>query len=293
MKSNALSSALRSPNKTLCHAWAITKGNGTTLGFTDHDLELSFDGISFKPSGGFSAAALQQTTGLAIDNSEVLGAITDSAIRNEDIEAGHFDGAEVKVWLVNWSEPVQRQLEFSGFIGEIQRKGSLFQAELRGLSAALNRPIGCVYQAPCTAVLGDKTCRFDLKAAGFHHTCEIEKVEENRILHFEELSAFEPGWFIKGKVTVLSGAAKGQMLLIKSDAFDGQSRIVELWETVRAPLQIGDKIKLFAGCDKDFETCRLKFDNAVNFRGFPDIPPESWIAIHPSQTASRSGGSRR
>jgi len=293
MKPNALSSALTLPNKTLCHAWAITKGNGTILGFTDHDLELSFDGVSFKPSGGFSAAALQKTTGLAIDNSEVLGAITDSAIRNDDIEAGHFDGAEVKVWLVNWNETDQRQLEFSGFIGEIHRKGSLFQAELRGLSAALNRPIARVYQAPCTAVLGDKACLFDFQTAGFHHICEIEKVEDNRILHFAELSIFEPGWFIKGQVTVLSGAALGQVLLIKSDAFDGQSRIIELWETVRAPLQTGDKIKLFAGCDKDFKTCRLKFNNAVNFRGFPDIPPEDWIAIHPSQSTTRSGGSRR
>lgn len=293
MKQNALLNALRSSNKTLCHAWAITRGDGTVLGFTDHDLELSFDGVSFKPSGGFSAAALQQTTGLAIDNSEVLGAISDDMIQNEEIEAGLFDEATVKVWLVNWSDPVQRQLEFSGFIGEIQRKGSLFQAELRGLSAALNRPVGHVYQAPCTAVLGDKACRFDFQTAGFHHICEIEKVENNRILRFADLSIFEPGWFIKGKVVVISGAAKGQLLLIKSDAFEGQNRIIELWETVRSTLQTGDKVKLFAGCDKDFKTCRLKFNNAVNFRGFPDIPPEDWIAIHPSQTTTRSGGSRR
>ena len=293
MKKNTLSSALLSQNKTLCHAWAITKANGAVLGFTDHDLQLSFEGVLFKPSGGFSAAALQQTTGLAIDNSEVVGAITDDAIRNDEIEAGIFDGAEVKVWLVNWENTAQRHLEFSGSIGEIQRKGSLFQAELRGQTAALNRPMGRVYQAPCTAVLGDKACRFKLKTAGFHHICEIETVEDNRILRFENLSIFEPGWFIKGKVIVTSGAAKGQVLLIKSDAFDGQNRIVELWETVRAPLQAGDKIELFSGCDKDFKTCRLKFNNALNFRGFPDIPSEDWIAIHPSQTTTRAGGSRR
>ena len=148
MKQDPLSESLKSPNKTLCHAWLITKRDGSALGFTDHDLEIAFEGTSFKPSGGFSASALLQTTGLAIDNSEVLGAISDEAIRNDDIEAGQYDGSEVKVWLVNWSDPRQRRLEFTGFIGEIQRKGSLFQAELRGLSAALNRPMGRVYQAP-------------------------------------------------------------------------------------------------------------------------------------------------
>ena len=27
-----------------------------------------------------------------------------------------------------------------------------------------------------------------------------------------------------------------------------------------------------AGCDKSFATCKAKFDNAVNFRGFPHLP---------------------
>ena len=293
MKQDALSNSLASPHKTLCHAWLITKGDGSSLGFTDHDLELSFEGTSFKPSGGFSASALLKTTGLAIDNSEVLGAITNEAIQDDDIEAGQYDGSEVKVWLVNWSDPRQRRLEFTGFIGEIQRKGSLFQAELRGLSAALNRPMGRVYQAPCSAVLGDKACRFDLAKGGFHHQCDIETVEDDRILRFSDLAIFDNGWFTKGKLEVRSGAAKGQVFLIKSDAFEGQIRIIELWETVRTSLKAGDKIKLFVGCDKAFKTCRLKFNNVVNFRGFPDIPPEDWIAIDPSQAISREGASRR
>ena len=27
-----------------------------------------------------------------------------------------------------------------------------------------------------------------------------------------------------------------------------------------------------AGCDKTFATCKAKFDNALNFRGFPHLP---------------------
>ena len=34
----------------------------------------------------------------------------------------------------------------------------------------------------------------------------------------------------------------------------------------------GDTFSVFAGCDKTFATCKAKFDNALNFRGFPHLP---------------------
>ena len=36
--------------------------------------------------------------------------------------------------------------------------------------------------------------------------------------------------------------------------------------------QEGDTLKLTAGCDKTFKTCREKFGNGLNFRGFPHLP---------------------
>lgn len=32
-----------------------------------------------------------------------------------------------------------------------------------------------------------------------------------------------------------------------------------------------------AGCDKRFTTCRNKFGNGVNFRGFPHLPGNDFI----------------
>ena len=34
----------------------------------------------------------------------------------------------------------------------------------------------------------------------------------------------------------------------------------------------GDTFNAVAGCDKTFETCVAKFNNAVNFRGEPHVP---------------------
>lgn len=46
-------------------------------------------------------------------------------------------------------------------------------------------------------------------------------------------------------------------------------------------------------CDKRFETCRGVFDNAVGFRGFPDIPGDDFLFARPSEAGRHDGGSRR
>jgi uncharacterized phage protein (TIGR02218 family) len=47
---------------------------------------------------------------------------------------------------------------------------------------------------------------------------------------------------------------------------------------VPEPLANGDLFVVTAGCDKRFETCRSKFSNTVNFRGFPHLPGNDFVA---------------
>lgn len=278
---------------TLCRAWTITRPDGTEMGFTDHDRDLSFEGLEFRADTGLSAMALQQGTGLAVDNSEAVGALSDAAITEADILAGRFDGAEVRAWLVNWQDVAQRQLLFRGTIGEMRRIDGAFQAELRGLSEALNRPFGRVYQAPCTAVLGDSDCRFDLNEPGYHWDGPVLAVEETSAVTLDADGAFEPGWFQRGRLEVLSGVARGLSGAIKRDLPVDGGRKVELWEPLRAQLSEGDTVRITAGCDKRMETCRLKFNNLLNFRGFPDVPEDDWLIVNPSKSGQGTGGSRR
>ncbi|MEZ5715452.1 MAG: DUF2163 domain-containing protein [Paracoccaceae bacterium] len=278
---------------TVCRAWAITRRDGVTFGFTDHDLALSFEGVSFSADSGLSAMALQQATGLSVDNTDALGALSDAAVTEADIEAGRFDGAEVRAWLVNWSDVAQRQLMFRGTIGELKRAGEAFRAELRGLTQALNRPLGRVFQKPCTAVLGDVHCAFDLSQPGYVAELAVEAVEDRSRFTFDGLTGFGAGWFERGVLAVDSGAAQGLRGLVKRDLTVGGARVIELWQPLRAEVATGDALRLIAGCDKRMETCRLKFDNLVNFQGFPDLPSDTWLMVQPSQSGALSGGSRR
>ena len=278
---------------TLARCWALTRTDGATFGFTDHDCGLSFDGIAFKADTGLSALALQQSTGLSVDNTEAMGALCDASVTEADIEAGRFDNAELSAWLVNWADVSVRWLQFRGTVGEIRRSSGAFTAELRGLTAALNRPVGRVYQKPCTAVLGDAGCRFLTTTPGFSTDQDVVEVTSGRRFQWPNLDGFAADWFSRGRLEVLTGAAQGLWASIKRDATVDGTRTIETWEPLRAPVVPGDRVRLVAGCDKRFETCRTKFDNILNFQGFPDIPGEDWVMAVPKSNAPNTGGSRR
>jgi uncharacterized phage protein (TIGR02218 family) len=284
---------LKSGITTTCRCWALTRRDGVVMGFTDHDRLLAFEGVEFRPDTGLSALALQQTTGLSVDNTEALGALSDAAIREADIEAGRYDGAELRAWLVNWQDVTARSLIFRGTMGELRRAGGAFEAELRGLTDALNVPLGRVYQKACSAILGDRTCTFDLDTPGYVSERPAEKVEENRVFRFAEMGGFEDDWFRHGVIRVLNGAAAGLIGLIKRDRSEGEGRVIELWHALGAMVAPGDALRIEAGCDKRRTTCQFKFDNLLNYQGFPDIPGDDWTITDPTKSPRRDGGSRR
>ncbi|WP_406870494.1 DUF2163 domain-containing protein [Thioclava sp. 'Guangxiensis'] len=290
--STAFQSHLETKATTIARAWALTRRDGVELGFTDHDRPLTFGGLTFQPETGMEASALAQTSGLSVDNFDVVAALRSDAIAEADIRAGRFDGAELRSWLVNWAEPAENALIFRGHLGELTRSEGAFQAELRGLSDRLNNQIGRVYHPACAAVLGDAQCRFDTAQIGYVVETTVEICEEATRFTWASLAGFEDRWFERGVLSVLDGAAQGLSGAVKFDRFaaDG-SRVVELWQSLRAEVARGDTVHITAGCDRRAETCRLKFNNFVNFRGFPHIPGDDWLVSYPVTGGNYDGGS--
>ncbi|MDX8349664.1 DUF2163 domain-containing protein [Cognatiyoonia sp. IB215446] len=276
----------------ICHCWAVKRKDGLVLGFTDHDRALSFDGINFQPESGLTARALASTTGLSVNNSEAVGVLSSDAISDADIEAGRYDGALVEMWLVQWDDPDVHQLQFAGTLGEITRGSGGFEAELRGLSEALNQPRGRSYLKTCGAVLGDSRCGVDLNDPNFMVIRDLAAPTDGVEFRFADLSGFSEGWFQGGVLTIETGDGRGLSAMIREDLREGDMRVLRLWESIRSPVAVGDWVKITAGCDKRPATCREKFANFLNFQGFPDIPGDDWLVSVPRSDRPNRGGSR-
>ena len=247
---DALIQHLQSGATTTCHAWSVTRKDGQAFGFTDHDTDLEFDGLVFRANSGLTASALQLSLGLSVDNTEVSGALSDDGVTETDLAAGRFDAAEVTTWLVNWTEPEERVVRFRGTFGEIQRSAGAFKVELRGMAEALNQKMGRVYQPNCAAILGDSECRFDLKNQDFFLEASIQTIGETGEMVIKSQPDYPDQWFQRGLATILSGRAKGLNGIVKFDReLDGNRRLT-IWVPFALSPEIGDFIKLEAGCDK-------------------------------------------
>jgi uncharacterized phage protein (TIGR02218 family) len=76
------------------------------------------------------------------------------------------------------------------------------------------------------------------------------------------------GYFSSGEVVWLTGANAGRRMEIKEFANKQFTLVLPMPNNIA----VGDTFNAIAGCDKTFNTCFTKFNNAVNFRGEPHVP---------------------
>jgi uncharacterized phage protein (TIGR02218 family) len=264
--------------------------NGPVLGFTDHDRDLVFDGVTFEAQAGFEASEIESSLGLSVDNLEASGALDSAQLDAERLRAGDFDHATIEIWRVNWQEVSQRVLLRKGHLGEVTHGGSGFTAEVRGLSHLLNQTKGRVFQFGCDASLGDARCTVDLETAAYRGIGSIVTGEGNRRFTVSGLDDFPAGWFSLGTLTWTSGLNAGRLEEVK---LHGAQGIIELWQAASFAVEPGDSFTIRAGCDKQFGTCRSKFLNGENFRGFPHLPGTDFVTTFASRDGQNNNGGSR
>ncbi len=285
-----LQNHLNSGATTLCWCWKIVRNDGLVQGFTDHDTDLAFGGVTYEAAAGFTASEVQSSLGLAVDNLTVVGALNSATINESDLAAGLYDDASIEIWRVNWSAPDQRVLMRKGSLGEVRRGRTGFQAEVRGLAHILNQPVGRAFGYSCDADLGDARCTVNL--AAITGTGTIAAASGNRRFMVSGLESFADGWFTGGKLTFTSGANSGRAMEIKRHGVSSLGVSVELWQAMSDDVAVADAFSVTAGCDKQFSTCKAKFANAANFRGFPYMPGNDAVISVASRNQPLDGGSR-
>jgi uncharacterized phage protein (TIGR02218 family) len=265
---------------TLCRCWVLTRRDGVVQGFTDHDEDVAVGGTVCRPGTGLTGSEAAQKLGLAVDSSEISGALADDTLNEDELAAGRYDAAIIELWLVDWSEPTSRVLLAKGSLGEVRRTGTAFTAELRGLSDRLAQDSGRLYTATCSADLGDARCKIDLALAAYRSEGTVATPTGVSSFTASGLDGFADGWFTAGKLTFTAGANAGVSVDVKAHRRDASVSLA-LWQAAPEPIAAGDTFVVTAGCDKSFATCHDRFANVVNFRGFPHIPGNDFVIRYP------------
>jgi uncharacterized phage protein (TIGR02218 family) len=251
---------------TLATCYCITRVDGIELGFTDHDENLSVDGLIYDSIAGFTPTTTESKSDMSVDNMEIEGISFPSKITQSSLLAGIYDYAEVEIFLVNYEDlSAGKMILKRGKLGEVTLSKQMFRAEIRGLTQHLSQTIGAVYAPTCQAILGDSSCKINLA------TCTV-KAQVTKAMNRQSFIAKsltqKAGYFTGGEVKFLSGDNLDSRMEVKEFA----DSLVTLVLPMGSVIEVGDIFSIVAGCDKLRETCISKFNNILNFRGFPDVP---------------------
>lgn len=272
-----LAASLATGVTTHCRCWLLTRRDGMQIGVTDHDADIAIDAFAFEANGGFEASEMEARNTLTPTGGEVTGLITSERITDADIAAGLYDGAEVRAYLVDWQAPALDFLIDIAVIGEIRRQDDRFIAEIRNGLDSLDEVQGRLYTATCAAELGDARCGFSLAEAPWRVTGTVGSTLGREGILSPVAALAESGFYTRGHLVFVGGNAAAHALTIKDHRPGGE---LIFWQSLVVDVAPGDPFVLTAGCDKRFSTCRSRFGNAVNFRGFPFIPAPEFVLTY-------------
>jgi len=262
------------PLETVATWWRVYRKDGVTFGFTSHDRDLRFGGISHKTAPGMIPSAIRLTSDLQPDSAEIAGALDHRAITAKDLAAGRFDGARVEMGLVDW-ETFETQVLYAGSIGSVSQDGPQYSADLVSQKAELLRATIPRTSPTCRAEFCGKGC--NLSPAFFTHDASITSVDltDNAVTISADVPATD---FLDGSLVFLGGVEAGAQAHVA--AIDGTRLILD--RLFDEGVSIGDRVEIREGCDRRWATCKTRFANAVNFRAEPFLPGNDLLTRYPS-----------
>lgn len=114
-------------------------------------------------------------------------------------------------------------------------------------------------------------CRHPLYSAGrcnvskesYLHTGEIGEID-GLLLAIHGVDGQPNGWYVGGYIQI------GQF--VHRHIVGHEGNVVKINKPLSPDIEVGMSANIYAGCDHSLATCRDKFDNLLNFGGFPFIP---------------------
>lgn len=261
---------------TSCLLWRLTLRSGTVMRFAALDRDVVFGGETYLAAAPFEASASEQVRTLAAGQIEVGGLIDNATITPTALMNGLYDDALVEVFRIDWSNPAAgAEAVTAGRIGGVSAGPIRFEAEAVTPAKRLDQQMVGTVTPGCRALLGDARCGVSLAAwTEVHSITSVASRAQFTASGFGQGA----GWASGGTITFTSGPNTGAVRRIRDHAAGG---VITLWEPLFAIPLVGDGFDIVAGCDKRLATCRDKFSNVVNFRGFPQVKGEDSAGRYP------------
>jgi len=274
--STAMATHIAGETTTLATCWKVTRRDGVILGFTDHDQDLTVAGQLYEASTGYTRSAIHTISDMSVDNLDIESALNSDSLNADDLRAGVWDAAEIEIFFVNWQDLTQGIIILKrGTIGLVELQDTIFKAELRGMTQALQQQIVELYTPDCRADLGDARCTVNIAALTVTGTVTAATDRYG----FTDSSRPEAAdYFDNGMVTWTSGLNIGRKMEIGTFASGG---VFALYLPMPGTITVGDTYSAQPGCDKSFATCQSRYNNVLNFRGEPYIPGPDIVYNYP------------
>lgn len=101
---------LESGSLTTATLWKLTRRDNQVFGFTDHDLDIEYGGLTYDASTSYNRSATADQAGFAVSNMVIESILDSSLITEEDILAGLWDYCQVEIRTVNWKDRKTRYI---------------------------------------------------------------------------------------------------------------------------------------------------------------------------------------
>lgn len=181
--SAALQTKLDSGCTQFATFWKVTRKNGTVLGYTNHDNDVTISGILYRARTGIEPTSTTANVNLSVNNIDLEGIFGDLLAEDfvvQDLEAGLYDDSDVEIFIADWNVPSDGQIvQFFGSLGNIEiRDQQSFVTELRGLTNRLIQQSTLeMFQTTDRAKLFD--ARNGLTPADFELGAKVSSVTDN------------------------------------------------------------------------------------------------------------------
>lgn len=273
---------------TLAMLVKITRRDGLIFGYTDHDVSIRFEGVTYRASIGHAPTDIDTSADLAVDNLEIQAFIDDASLREADLLAGVWDYARVDVFEVNYNDLTMGARYIKrGRLGNIRlwSRPRKFIAELRGLSQHLQQSVVEVYSASCLADVFDARCApGGVMASGKTLASESrtgQVVTSSTDRRTFVASALDDGPWQAGKVTWTTGLNASYAMEVKS--WTNGTKTLVLMLPMPYDIAASDTFTINPGCLKRIiEDCKTIYNNVLNNRSFPYVPGIDLLTRSPS-----------